>query len=231
MNLCKRCNKEHDGSFGSGTFCSRACANKRVYTDDKKRLVYAKVSLKMKGKPYKINGIAPNKKARINVISNCKICNTSINNEVVDSITKKKLKSFCSDLCYKANASIAGRNSAVAQAESRRSKNESFFASLCQEKFNDVKTNCKMFNGWDADIVIEDYKLAVLWNGKWHYEKLTQKHSVEQVQNRDKIKLKEIANVGYTAYVIKDMGSFNPAFVNAKFRDLVNWLSQVPHKD
>ena len=49
-----------------------------------------------------------------------------------------------------------------------------------------------MFNGWDADIVIEDIKTAVLWNGIWHYKKITKKHSVAQVQNRDKIKIDEI---------------------------------------
>jgi hypothetical protein len=26
---CKKCGKEHDGSFGSGVFCSRSCANSR----------------------------------------------------------------------------------------------------------------------------------------------------------------------------------------------------------
>lgn len=37
MKRCK-CGKEHDGSFGSGKFCSRSCANSRNWTDsDKKR--------------------------------------------------------------------------------------------------------------------------------------------------------------------------------------------------
>lgn len=49
-----------------------------------------------------------------------------------------------------------------------------------------------MFNGWDADIIIPNIKVAVLWNGKWHYEQIKKGHSVKQVQNRDKIKLKEI---------------------------------------
>ena len=26
---CKKCNKDHDGTFGSGMFCSRGCANSR----------------------------------------------------------------------------------------------------------------------------------------------------------------------------------------------------------
>ena len=30
MLLCEQCGKEHDGTFGSGRFCSRSCSNKWV---------------------------------------------------------------------------------------------------------------------------------------------------------------------------------------------------------
>lgn len=30
MAICEQCGKEHDGSFGSGRFCSRSCSNKWV---------------------------------------------------------------------------------------------------------------------------------------------------------------------------------------------------------
>ena len=36
MKLCLKCNKEHDGSFGSGKFCNRSCANSRVFTEESK---------------------------------------------------------------------------------------------------------------------------------------------------------------------------------------------------
>ncbi len=29
---CKRCNSDHSGTFGSGVFCSRACANARIHS-------------------------------------------------------------------------------------------------------------------------------------------------------------------------------------------------------
>ena len=31
---CERCNSEHSGEYGSGRFCSRACANTRVFTTE-----------------------------------------------------------------------------------------------------------------------------------------------------------------------------------------------------
>ena len=34
--ICIKCNNEHDGSFGSGKFCNRSCANSRTFTDETK---------------------------------------------------------------------------------------------------------------------------------------------------------------------------------------------------
>ena len=36
---CIKCNNEHDGSFGSGKYCSRACANSRVRTEEVKKKI------------------------------------------------------------------------------------------------------------------------------------------------------------------------------------------------
>jgi hypothetical protein len=36
---CIKCEKEHDGSFGSGKYCSKACANSRVRTDEVKKKI------------------------------------------------------------------------------------------------------------------------------------------------------------------------------------------------
>lgn len=36
MNICIKCNKEHDGSFGSGKYCSVNCANSRTLTKEQK---------------------------------------------------------------------------------------------------------------------------------------------------------------------------------------------------
>lgn len=39
MNKCKKCNKEHDGLFGSGNYCSRSCANSRERTNDVRKKI------------------------------------------------------------------------------------------------------------------------------------------------------------------------------------------------
>lgn len=34
---CEKCDKEIDGSFGSGKFCSRVCANSRIFSEESRR--------------------------------------------------------------------------------------------------------------------------------------------------------------------------------------------------
>jgi len=45
---CIKCGKEHDGSFGSGKYCCKACANSRVRTDEVKN----KISIGVKSNGY-----------------------------------------------------------------------------------------------------------------------------------------------------------------------------------
>ena len=112
------------------------------------------------------------------------------------------------------------------QGDLRRSKNEIEFCKLCEEYFDNVKHNESIFNGWDADIIIEDIKFAVLWNGPWHYKQITKSYSVKQTQNRDKIKIKEIKESGWTPYIIKDMGKANKDFVKEKFDEFLKYLKE-----
>lgn len=124
---------------------------------------------------------------------------------------------------------VGGRKGGLISANSqqRRSKNEIYFCELCENYFKQVKHNEPIFNGWDADIIIEDYKIAVLWNGVWHYKKVNEKHSLEQVQSRDKIRLDQIEACGYKPYIIKDMGKENKKFVEEEFDKFIQNLKNL----
>ena len=164
-------------------------------------------------------------------VSNRRFCNCKQCGKILNLKASKILTSgnFCSNSCSKSfynktNREVlveAGRKSAKIQSESKRSKNEKLFFNLCELYFDKVSSNERLFNGWDADVILNNEKIAVLWNGKWHYKKITKKHSVKQVQNRDKIKIKEILNLGYTPYIIKDMGKFDPIFVKNMFTEFL----------
>ena len=216
-------------------YCSRSCANSHIHTDETKQKI-SKSLCKYDTISKHENNIIHKKESKC-IQKTCKVCNKLY-------IHDKKMfpgstESVCSDDCklYMRNnrkqflseetlhkLSLAGLKSVLAQSKNRRSKNEIYFYELCKEYFNDVLHNEPLFNGWDADIIINDIKFAVLWNGKWHYEKIKEGHSVEQVQNRDKIKIDNIKKCSYNPYVIKDMGKYNKCFVEKQFKIFINFL-------
>ncbi len=212
---CKNCNTNEAikySKYSTGEFCCRECA--RAYSTKNKRTeINESISLAFKGKG---NG---------DVILKCGKCENTF---VVE--WKRRKQKYCSKSCaasFKMEnglGSILGKKSVSAQSNNRRSKNEIYFGELCKQKFQNVKFNEPMFNGWDADVIIEDLKLAVLWNGKWHYEKIKEKHSVEQVQNRDRIKQEEIIKSGYRFYIVTDLGRANKKFVEEKFKEFLVFL-------
>lgn len=172
-------------------YCSRACANSHTISEETKQKIANTLTKPKKIKICKDCGLEISYKATY-----CKNCANKHHNEFISEESRLKL-------------SNAGKHSAEIQSDIRRSKNEIDFYNLCYEQFNSVRHNEPIFNGWDADIIIDDIKVAVLWNGPWHYKKITEQHSVEQVQNRDKIKINEIKKYGYIPYIIKDLGKAN----------------------
>lgn len=202
-------------------YCSRNCANSRNFNDETKEKI-GKSILKFF---YGENHVNVKKEKLIketkNVTCECginftynskrkrKYCSIECRNKY--TLTKEKLSEY---------GKIGGRKSV--QSQNRRSKNEIYLSELCLNDFKNVRLNEQIFNGWDADIILDDYKLAILWNGNWHHKKLSKNHSLKQVQNRDKIKIKEIINYGYEPYIINDYGKYNKEFVEKEFEKLKN---------
>ena len=248
MKICPNCNKEFQEKYKEQKFCCRDCSghysgNKsRTHTNNSKQKTSNTLKLRflkklglvddntekskidyilenynktLEGLGYKIN-------SSIHVIQKPIIRTCAICGKEFQTIKSK----YCSEECLKKRLSQCGKKGGKisAEAQQRRSKNEILMAELCSEYFSSILTNKAMFNGWDADIIIPDYKIAILWNGQWHYKQISKKQSLKQVQSRDKIKLQQIKKCGYTPYIIKDLGKFNKKFVNEEFSKLLTYL-------
>lgn len=207
MYICKNCQisyKGHKDLRCQNTFCSHKCATifnnkaRNLTRIHKTRKKYPRIKRKLKQENIE-----------------CKNCQTEF--------TRKGVAKYCTE-CHKIALQRAGCRSAEVQSQTRRSKNEMLFAELCSQKFS-IETNKPIFNGWDADVIIPEKKVAVLWNGKWHYSQISKSRSLLQIQNRDRIKLQEIENAGYTPYIVKDMGKHDPIFVNSEFEKFCEWLT------
>jgi hypothetical protein len=149
----------------------------------------------------------------------CMICQSSI------PYQRRKRKT-CSIHCQHSAFICSGQKAGLVSAASRpkRSKNEIIFAELCKNHFSKVTTNDPIFDGWDADVLVHDHKIAVLWNGDWHYREMNcYNHSLQQVQNRDEYKLKLIVQKEWIAYVIKDTTD-HPTKPDDAFEEFLHWL-------
>lgn len=227
-HLCEKCGKVMTEYFGSGRFCSRSCANSRIQTSEDRLKKRLSAILNYKKDNKRCNK-KDSKKIEADKISKyeqnpkiCKCCGKRIS-------YNDRHRTTCSKECeYKLKADgghKGGRQSVNLQG--RRSKNEIAFCELCEKYFGkeNVIHNVPMFNGWDADIIIPHLKIAILWNGPWHYKQVTKTHKLKQVQNRDRIKLNEIVKCGFEPYIIKDMGKGKKSKVVDEFEKLKQYLS------
>jgi len=205
MSNCKKCGNEFEPSKGLVSYCSLRCRNSRSFSEASR----LKKSIANKDKHYVERKLI-----------NCGWCETEF------KTIASRPRTYCSFLCKQRGVGRKG-GLASSTSQNKRSKNEIYFSELCYTKFNDVITNQPIFNGWDADIIIPSIKLAILWNGIWHYKQITKSHSLKQVQNRDRIKLLEISKYGYTPYIIKDMGQYNKQFVETEFDKLIEYISKL----
>lgn len=226
--ICAKCGKEYQIMLTDieythylnkqKHFCSQKCSHSRIITDAQKD----KVSNSLKNYYRNVKGLSPKL---------CLNCNGEIHWSRHDN--------YCSDACkeqahkkrYSSKEFIEQcRKAGKIRAANlqRRSKNEIAFCTLCEKEFQNVGHNEPIFNGWDADVLLYDFKIAILWNGPWHYKEIfkTGKQTLKSIQNRDAIKLKEISNAGWIPYIIKDVKRRDPDKVQREFDIFKSFLKE-----
>lgn len=204
IDLTKQYSEKNDNN---NYFCSRSCSVKYLNNQRDSPSIEQREKISATLKKY----YEKNKVPDIKETTNCLICGKSI--EYIVKKSKNK-PNYCSNKCIGIKSSRTRPSDTT-----HRSLNEIYFSELCQDYFGKehVTTNEKFFDNWDADVIIHNKKIAVLYNGVWHYKQITKKHSLEQVQSRDNIKNKIIEKYGYRPYTIKDMGKYSKKFVEQEF--------------
>lgn len=146
---------------------------------------------------------------------------------------KTSIQRFCSQKCSHSflnkdkdvnflRSQKGGNNSMLTL--NRRSKAEIYFSELCIEYFSKPAITCneqffidKNGGKWDADIILHHLKIAILYNGIFHYKKVYKHQKLERMIAKDRLKEKIIIDNGYTYYTVKDLGGFNKKFVETEF--------------
>jgi len=119
----------------------------------------------------------------------------------------KKIPKYCTRECAVEN-----------RLSSNRSKNEIHFYNLCRKNFVDVVANPRIFNGFDCDVLIRPLKIAILWDGKHHRQKIYKGQVLSKTKARDAVRIREIRKAGYIPYTIQDDGRENKEFVVSQFK-------------
>lgn len=94
---CEKCKIKIDGTYGSGRFCGRACANSRKWTsnDKLKKSKAAKTSKKVR------------KMALTNKKRFCKVCPICTN--IFEVCKSGLIRTYCSKICYLADSDLKYR--------------------------------------------------------------------------------------------------------------------------
>lgn len=209
-------------------FCGRVCAgvfnNKnRKHTEETKR----KISLSRQ------EYLSLNKATRENsrIPQFCKICGKKF--YPVNSRGIATAKKTCGHHeCVKACAVLGGKRggittSSLQWAKRSRSKNEKYFAQLVLNNFPYVLTNKRMFGEYDADVILVNEKIAVHWNGPFHYKLLINDDHLLKIQSRDLLRYKAIEQEGYFNYIIDDRNNrgFSVEKVEKEFQLLMSFIN------
>ena len=193
-------------------FCSNSCS---VSSTNKTKIHTTisnnKTSATMAGKSNPRKGVK-----QVCYISYCVICNKYMPD------TRNKL---CSSDCVDMRNRMNGQR--LAATIVKRSTQEIKLFDMCNSYFSNVSNNIPIINGWDADIILNDQKIAILWNGPWHYKQMPlSNHSLLQVQTRDNIKIKALSNAGWLVLIFEDR-YYTPKTAFAKIVEVVTGIEPV----
>ena len=199
--------------------CSRDCANKiNIFRSEESRKKVSETLKqnhreKMKKLGYSADRRRPDKIA--NKKNQCVICKKEFLHYKRD---KKLCSKECHHIFFVEVGKKAGRASAaVPRHKKNRSYNEKLFFSKIKEVYPEAEHTQRIFDGWDADIVIPSLKLAIHWNGPWHYRPILGQDLLDKVVWKDKMRYEAVIRFGYENYIIKDSGAKSDKKVNEEF--------------
>lgn len=205
-----------------GRFCSRKCANSRVWTEDDriKKSIAAKKSKKVLAANIINQPLAVAAKAnkpRIEPARHPSICIECGKTHFVRGYQLKRRK-FCCGTCRNKynNKFIKGS----------RSKAEILLEKTLLETFPDLNilfNDRLVLDGLELDVYIPQLKIAIEWNGIFHYRS-TKGSVLEQYIKKDELKQERCKKLNINLLVVKDMTS-NPKYVKSEIDNLVKTIS------
>jgi len=107
-----------------------------------------------------------------------------------------------------------------------RSKAEVYLENKLKEEFPELImyfNDRELLNGMELDVYIPSLKLAIEWNGIYHYKNIRNDGLFERVKNKDFEKVVECEKLNVYLYIIKDLTSQNK-FIRDETEKVINFI-------
>lgn len=217
INSCINCNSTIQNNK---KFCNSSCAAK-FNNKNRKRSTESRQKTSQKLKEFYVK----NPIEKQTIFKHCCVCN-------IEFIYKHDGRTTCSKQCSSTRRKIAGAKggrvtSSLSFGTRSRSKNERYFSTLLSDHFNNILTNKRMFGEYDADIILEDLKIAIHWNGPFHFLPIFGSEHLNHIQTRDELRYSSIVLCGYTNYIINDQDNkgFSKLKCEEELQKLLLWIN------
>ena len=130
------------------------------------------------------------------------------------SALKKNRGNYCSQACY-----------LKYKTYSSRSLNEELFFNRLKVIFPAAEANV-VINNREADVLLRDQKIAIHWNGAWHYKLIRGSSTLRLIQKRDTERYAIFEAAGYLNYIIRDDGGYDSDKVNTELKNFLNYIKK-----
>lgn len=216
--ICEHCGKEVFIKYGSGRFCSRACANARKHSEETKKKISLSAAKNAnpwnRGKKIQLSQETINKRKKtfrknhpqIKKYTNCAYCGAliDISNRKQNINNRYFCNGTCRNLLLNSTKEIGGFYKGY-----NISAWEKIFQEVLIEHKIDFEANKRdlIKSHYEIDIWLPKYKMAIELNGIWHYSSKPyggNEEALKRRQTKDKIKQDEVLALGYQFVVIED---------------------------
>jgi len=146
----------------------------------------------------------------------CPVCNTVI------KILKTQKRKYCSGTC---------RNKINNQLiNGTRSKAEIYLECKLKEEFPKLiilfNSRKILNNNRELDVYIPEIKLAIEWNGIYHYKDIRTKEFLIETKEKDLDKIKQCKELNIELYIVKDLTSSNK-FIEEETNKIIKYIKTI----
>ncbi len=220
QHTCEHCGKVMTSKFGSGRFCSRACANSRVISAETKQKIQASTKLYSNSEEgadklnlarsksieaIKIKALQ-NAADKEHIFSVCAYCGKQI--DITDKVKNGAARHYCDGTCRNLHLNKLKEIGGLSKGYNVSKWELELQELLAQYNINfEANKRDLLPCGLELDLWLPDFNVAIELNGIYHYSTKPyygNQEALQRRQQKDLLKKQQCAELGYKLFVFED---------------------------